>query len=69
MRKRTEKGETNGNPFGTVLIKILLTTMKNHQKNDHPKTWNLMPKGSQNVPEIDANSYQKTMPKRVTNKS
>ena len=35
-------------------------------KNDHPKTLNLMPKGSQNGAGIDAKTHHKSMPKRVT---
>ena len=40
----------------------------NNQKNDHPKTWLLMPKGCQNGAEFDATSHQKSMPKLVTKK-
>ena len=37
-------------------------------KNDHPKTWNLMPKGFQNGTKNDANTHQKSMPTRVAKK-
>ena len=43
-------------------------TLKEHQKNDHQKTWNLIPKGFQNGAKIDAKTHQKSMPKLVTKK-
>ena len=39
-----------------------------HQKNDGEKHMKLTPKGSQNGDEIDAQTYQKTMPKPVSKK-
>ena len=44
------------------------TDSKIHQKNDHPKTWNLMPKGFQKGTGIDAKTHRKSMPKLVTKK-
>ena len=41
---------------------------KNHIKNDLQKALNLMPKGSQNRAEIDAETHQKSMPKLVMEK-
>ena len=54
-----------GDPVKTT-IKI---NSKNHQKHDHPKTWNLMPKGYQNVTKIDAKTHKKSMPKLVTKRT
>ena len=66
MRKRTEKG---GSPFGAILVKNQLNNYsKNHSKNDHQTTLNVMPKGSQDGAEIVTITHQKTMPKLVTEK-
>ena len=41
---------------------------KIHPKNDHQKTWNVIPKGSQNGTKIDTQTQQKSMRKLVTKK-
>ena len=65
MRKVMNKGETRPLSLEPVLIK---NDSKNHKKNDHPKTWDLMPKGSQNGINNDAKTHQQSMPKLVTEK-
>ena len=62
-RKISDASPTFENQFGSKSIKM---DSKNHQQNDHPKTWNLMPKGSQNGPKINTKSHHKSMPKLVT---
>ena len=54
-------------PFG-IHFRLKMPS-KNHQNNDHQKTWSLMPKKSQNGAEIDTKTHQKTMPKLVTKKT
>ena len=49
---------TFGSQFGAKSIK----------KNDHPKTWNLMPKGFQKGTNNYAQTHQKSMPTQVSKK-
>ena len=57
MRKRNEKGgyRTAADFLGPFLIKMIKIDATNHQKNDHPNIWNLMPKG---VPKWSQNRCQ-----------
>ena len=67
VTKKVAKGETGSISFGAVFDqKSINKNSKNHAKNNHPKTLNLIPKGSQNGAKIDAKTYQKSMPKPVT---
>ena len=66
VAKKGRKGETQHLFWEPFLIKN--RSSQNHKKNDHPKTWNLMPKGCQNGTKIDAQTHQNSMPKLVTKK-
>ena len=51
-----------------VWCQIVKNQFKKSSNKDHPKIWNLMPKGSQNGAEINIKTYQKAMQKQVTKK-
>ena len=69
MRKRVEKGETHHISFRIILVNIpIKNESKNHQKNDLQKTWNLLPKRSQNGTKIDAQTQSKINAKTCNEK-
>ena len=59
-------GPIHGLHFGSQNHKTnVKNTIKKHTKNEHPKTWTLMPKGQQGN-KIDAKTHPKSMPKYVS---
>ena len=70
LRNRVEQMMKTERPNIYLWDPFLITIDRNPilkiKKNDHPKTWNLMPKEFQNGANIDAKTHKDSMQKLVT---